>query len=301
MRIINIILILILSHCFLPLLSQELNANVTVVSPQVQSTDKHIYDNMREVISEFLRNTVWTTDKYQTNERIECNFYITIKEQTSTSKFTASLQVQSVRPIYNTSYNSPLLNIKDEDFSFDFIEFQKVEFVEGSFTSNLASVLAYYVYIILGLDYDSYSKFGGTEYFKKAMNIVNAAQGKSEYSGWDAFNTKKTNRYWFVYQMLDDLFLPIRECNYVYHRIGLDNMHNDKENARTKILESLEKFKKIQRDEPDAYLTTIFFQTKRDEIINVFSEALSAEKDQIIQLAKEIDGAKSSEYSDKLK
>ena len=280
--------------------AQELNVNVNVISPQVQSTDKHVYDNMRDGINEFLRNTVWTEDKYLPNERIECNFYITVSERISTDRFKATLQVQSVRPVYNTSYNSPLLNFQDNDFIFEYVEYEKIEFVEGSFTSNLASVLGFYVYFVLGLDYDSYSKFGGTPFFKQAQNIVNQAQGK-DYPGWDNFSTKKNNRYWLVDQMMDNVHKPIRELMYTYHRLGLDKMSTEIESGRNEITESLLKLKKVYRDEPSSFLLTVFFTTKRAEIINIFSEATTSEKEQIIDLAKEIDTAKSSDYSDKLK
>ncbi|NLJ07148.1 MAG: DUF4835 family protein [Sphingobacteriales bacterium] len=280
--------------------AQELNANVTVVSSQIQSTDKHIFDNMREGINEFLRNTTWTTYKFQPVEKIECNFYITIDEVLGVDKFKGKLQIQSVRPIYNSSYNSPLINIQDQDFTFEYIEFQKIEFLEGSFSSNLASVLAYYVYIILGLDFDSYSRYGGNDYFKKAQQIVNSAQGKA-YSGWEAFTTKKSNRYWLVNQLLDNTYSPIRDAYYDYHRLGLDKMTTEPEAARNKIFECLDKLKKIHREEPNSFVLQIFLQTKRDEIINIFSEATQTEKENLITLMKEIDAAKASDYSEKLK
>jgi len=282
------------------LYAQEINANVTVASQQIQSTDKHIFDNMRDGINEFLRNTTWTTYKFQPIEKIECNFYITINEVVSVDRFKAKINVSSVRTIYNTSYNSPLFNIQDNEFEFEYIEFQKIEFTEGSFSTNLASVLAYYVYMILGFDFDSYSMYGGTEYFKKAQNIVNSAQGKN-YSGWDAFTTKKSNRYWLVNQILDNSYAPIRELYYNYHRLGLDKMTTEPEASRNKITDSLEKLKRVHRDEPNSFIMTIILQTKRDEIINIFSEATSSEKENLISLMKEIDGAKVSEYSDKLK
>jgi len=280
--------------------AQEINANVTVASQQIQSTDKHIFDNMREGINEFLRNTTWTEYKFTPVEKIECNFYITISEVLSVDRFKAKIAVSSVRTIFNSSYNSPIFNYQDADFEFEYIEFQKIEFMEGSFSSNLASVLAYYVYIILGLDFDSYSLYGGTEYFKKAQNIVNAAQGK-QYSGWDAFTTKKSNRYWLVNQLLDNTYSPIREAYYYYHRMGLDKMTTEMEAARNKIMESLEKLKRIHRDEPNSFIMSIFLQTKRDEIINIFSESTTSEKENLILLMKEIDAAKISDYTDKLK
>jgi hypothetical protein len=294
------LVILLLFSASIQLYSQELNVNVNVISPTVQSTDKHVYDNMRDGINEFLRNTVWTEDEFLPNERIECNFYITISDRISTDKFKGKIQIQSVRPIYNTSYNSPMFNFQDDNFVFDYVEHETIEFVEGSFTSNLAAVLSFYVYYIIGLDYDSYSKYGGSAYLKKAQNIVNIAQGK-DYPGWDNFSTKKNNRYWLIDQTLDNIHKPLRDLSYSYHRLGLDKMYVEKESGRSEILDVLEKLKKIHRDEPSSFLMTVFFNTKRVEIQNIFSEATTSEKDAIIELVKEIDAAKSSEYSDKLK
>ncbi|MBL6963273.1 MAG: DUF4835 family protein [Bacteroidetes bacterium] len=282
------------------LFSQELNVNVNVISPRVQSTDKHVYDNMRDGINEFLRTTVWTEDEFQANERIECSFHITISDRISTDRFKGKLQVSSVRPIFNTSINSPLFNFQDDNFVFDYVEYEKIEFVEGSFTSNLAAVLSFYIYYILGLDYDSYSRLGGSEYFKKAQSIVNIAQGK-DYPGWDNFTTKKNNRFWLIDQTLDNIHKPLREINYSYHRLGLDIMYVEKETGRNVILEALEKLKKIYRDEPSSFLLSVYLSTKRSEIINIFTGATTAEKETMIDLAKEIDAAKSSDYSEKLK
>jgi hypothetical protein len=290
----------ILSFFSLQLFSQELNANVNVITPQVQETDKHVYDNMRKSINEFLRNTIWTEDEFLPNERIECNFYITISERTGTDRFKGKIQIQSVRPIYNTSYNSPLFNFNDDNFAFEYVEHQTLEFVEGNFTSNLTAVLAFYVYYILGLDYDSFSKYGGTPYFKKAQAIVNLANG-SEWSGWDNFSTKKNNRYWLIDQKMDAIHKPMREVTYEYHRLGLDKMYVEKEAGRNVIAESLEKLKKVHRDEPSSFLLTVFFETKRSEIINIFTEAQSTEKENLLELVKVIDASQIGKYSDKLK
>jgi hypothetical protein len=232
-------------------------------------------------------------------EKIECNFYITIKEAAGADKFQAQIQVQSVRPIFDASYNSTIFNCLDEEFNFVYVEFSKIEMQEGTFLSNLSSVLAYYIYIMIGLDYDSYSKFGGTEYYKKAQAIANQAQG-TEYKGWEAFSTKKSNRYWLVYQLMDPNFSTMREIIYTYHRLGLDKMSTEPESARNTIIEALLKLKKVYRDEPNSYLLQLFLMAKRDEIIKIFTDATTQEKEQIIELIKEIDGSNIGKYTDKL-
>ncbi|MEA3495811.1 MAG: DUF4835 family protein [Bacteroidota bacterium] len=280
--------------------SQELNCNVTVVSKQIQSTDKHVYDNMREGIMEFMKGQVWTEDKYKPVERIECNYYIKIDDRPQTDKFKGNIQVQSVRPAFGTNYNSTVLNVLDKKITFDYVEFATIDFNEGSFTSNLASILSYYAYIILGLDYDSFSKYGGTPYYQKAQEIVNQAQGKG-YEGWDAFSTEKNNRYWLVNQLLDPRFKPLREAIYIYHRNGLDKMTKEKEASRHAIGESLQLLKKVHRDEPDSYLLRQFLTSKRNEIIKIYSNATATEIDELKSLMKEIDPANYSKYSEKLK
>ncbi len=297
----KVILVVLISVIFISEIhAQELNANVTVHHQQIQETEKRVYDNMRESLMEFLKSRTWTEDKFDPVERIECNFYIKIDERISADKFKGSIQVQSVRPVYNTNYNSPMLNVLDKNFTFNYVEFQSIEFNEGSFTSNLSSVLAFYVYIILGLDYDSFSRLGGTKYFQKALDIANKAQG-TEYAGWDNFSTDKNNRYWLAYQLTSNTFKPIRELYYEYHRLGLDMMTEDPETARHTITNALMKLKKVNRDEPNSFLLRVFLDTKRDEIIKIYSEATSTEKEEILDLMKEIDGGNYSKYSDKLK
>ncbi len=280
--------------------SQELNCNVTIHHQQIQATEKRVYDNMREGVMEFMKNKTWTEDKFEPFEKIECNYYIKIDDRKSADRFSGSVQVQAVRPIYGTNYNSPMINLLDESFVFDYVEFQTIDFSEGAFTSNLSSVLAFYAYIILGLDYDSYSKYGGTTYFQKALEIANKAQG-TEFTGWDNFSTDKDNRYWLAYQLTYTTYKPLREALYMYHRLGLDKMTDDPETSRHTITEALMKLKKVYRDDPNSFLLKQFLSAKRDEIIKIYTEATSTEIDEILQLMKEIDGANYGKYSDKLK
>ena len=294
---------LLLFACFASLnvlLGQELNCNVTVVTDQLTTTDKRIYDNMREEITDFMRTTKWTENEFLPFEKIECNLYITISERMSTDKFKATMQVQSVRPVFETSYNSTLFNFLDKDFVFEYIEFQPIEYTPGSFTTNLSSVLSFYAYMIIGLDFDTYSKNGGTKYLQKAQDIVNQAQGK-DYQGWESSSLKKNNRYWLSTQYLSASFQPLRLCMYNYHRLGLDNMSKKKEASRKVISEALLLLKDVNHDEQNSFWLQLFFTAKRDELIKIYSDAAPAEISDLKTLVNELDASNSSKYSDKLK
>jgi hypothetical protein len=280
--------------------AQELNCNVTVVTDQVSSTDKRIYDNMKEAISDFMRTTKWTEEEFLPVEKIECNLYITISERVSTDKFKATIQIQSVRPVFETSYNSTIFNFLDKDFNFEYIEFQPIEYTPNTFVTNLSSVLSFYAYMIIGLDFDTYSKSGGTKYLQKAQDIVNQAQGK-DYKGWETSSLKKNNRYWLITQYLSSAFQPLRTCMYNYHRLGLDKMSKAKESSRKVIWESLLLLKDVNREEQNSFCLQLFFTAKRDEIIKIYSEATPTEIADLKTLVSELDASNSSKYTDKLK
>ena len=282
------------------LLAQELNCNVTVVSDQVSTTNKRVYDNMREEITDFMRTTKWTDEEFLPFEKIECNLYINIVDPVSIDKFKATIQVQSVRPIFESSYNSTLFNFLDKDFTFEYVEFQPIEYRAGSFTTNLTSVLAFYAYTIIGLDFDSYSKLGGTKYFQKAQDIVNQATGK-DYPGWESNSTKKNNRYWLITQYLSSTFQPLRTCIYNYHRLGMDKMSKTKEAGRKVVSDALVLLKDVNRVEQNSFWLQLFFTAKREEIIKIYSEATPAEISDLKTLVNEIDASNSSKYTDKLK
>ena len=219
---------------------------------------------------------------------------VNITNRVSTDEFEATIQIQSRRPVYSTSYYSPLLNYRDNNFTFRYVEFQTLEFNESQFLSNLTSVFAYYAYIVLGFDYDTYSPMGGTPYFLKAQSIVNNAQSVPD-KGWKAFEGTQ-NRYWLAEEMLSPQFTPLRECMYDYHRKGFDVMSEKLAPARTEILDALKKLRKVNQDKPLSFSLAVFFLAKADEIINIFSQANPDEKAQIINLLAEIDPANSNKY-----
>lgn len=274
--------------------SQELNCVATVATPQIQSSDKKIYETMQAAIYEFMNSKKWTSYTYATEEKIECTILITISNR-SADVFTATIQVQSRRPIYKSSYNSVMLNLIDKDFQFNYIEYQPLDFNENSFTSNLTSVLAYYAYIIIGFDFDSYSLNGGTPFFDKAQTIVNNAQNSSE-SGWKSFENQK-NRYWLIENIFNTNYSGIRECIYNYHRKGLDLMTENNASARTAITSGLEKLYTVHKNKPGSYLMQIFFNSKDDEIVNIYSSASTVEKTKVAAICKEIDPTSSSKYN----
>jgi hypothetical protein len=274
--------------------AQELNCTVSVISPQVQNTEKRIFETLQNDIRQFLNSTSWTNDSYKLEERIACSILITVTERISSDKFKASIQVQVSRPIFNTSYSSVLMNVNDQDFTFNYVESQQLQFQENQHISNLTSVLAYYAYMIIGMDYDSFSEKGGEPYFQKAFQIVNNAQNEAE-RGWKSADGSK-NRYWLVENLLNARFDNFRKVLYRYHRLGLDVMQADIESGRRTIFESLPDLKKIRQSEPNSYLLQSFFTAKADEFVNIFSQGLPDTKNKASQLLMEMDPSNSNKY-----
>lgn len=273
--------------------AQELNCKVQVLSQQVQGTDKRAFESMQTAIYEFMNNKKWTSESYKNNERIDCSILINITERTG-DDFKGTLQIQSRRPVYKSSYNSVLLNYNDNDISFKYLENQPLEFNDNSYLSELTSILGYYAYLIIGLDYDSFALNGGTPYLQKALAVDNNAQNSSG-KGWKAFDGDK-NRYWLINNMLDASFIPLRECMYTYHRKGLDIMSDNKEAGRAVIMESIESLKKVHQIKPLSFSVQVFFNAKADEIINIFSGAFPDEKSKILNTLNEIDPTNSNKY-----
>jgi hypothetical protein len=274
--------------------AQELFCNVQVNASQIQTSDRKVFQTLQTAIYEFVNNTKWTDASVKNEERIECTFLINIKEKVSNDEYKASIQIQSTRPIYGTSYKSTMLNYLDNNFRFRYLEYQSLEFNENTNLSNLTSVLAYYVYIVLGLDFDTFSEYGGAPYYIKAQNIVNNAQNAREI-GWKAFESDK-NRYWLVHDLLDTRYEEIHNCYYRYHRVGMDMLSEKTEDGRYDITEALEELRGVYRDNPSAFILKIFFDAKADEIIKIYSEAFPNEQARIVKLLTEIDPANSTKY-----
>lgn len=274
--------------------AQELNCNLQVNSSQIMGSDKSIFDVMQKNLSEFVNNKKWTNHNYQIQEKIECTMLINITERVSANSFKATIQIQSRRPIYNSSYSSTLINHIDKDFEFNFNEFEQLEYSENIFTSNLTSVISFYVYMILAMDYESFSKEGGSPYLIKAQTIVTNAQNAGG-AGWKAFEDTK-NRYWLVENLLKPNYDPFRETMYNYHRLGFDIMSSDVNKGRGVILASLKNLESIFKYDMNSYQLQFFFNAKADEIVELFKEAPQAEKSEIVPILKKINPANSNTY-----
>lgn len=290
----RILTLLVLSIAFKAALSQELNCQVQVLSSQIAGTDKRVFDAMQTAIYEFMNTRKWTNEIFKSEERIDCSILINITEKLGPDEFKGTLQIQARRPVFKTSYNTALLNFNDNDLVFKYLENQPLEFQENTYTSNLTSILGFYAYLVIGLDYDSFSLNGGTPYLQKALGVVNNAQN-SGYAGWKAFDSDK-NRYWLINNMLDATFVSIREAMYNYHRKGLDVMADNKESGRAVILESLQNLKKVHQVKPLSFSLQVFFISKADEIVNIFCGAFSDEKAKVVTLLNEIDPTNSNKY-----
>ncbi len=276
-------------------ISQELNCQVSVVSPQIQgTTEKQIFDQLQKAIFEFMNNTKWTKDNFTTSERIDCSILVNVVQKLSADDYRATIQIQSRRPIFKSSYFSPTVNYIDENFIFKFQQFQQLDFNLNTYSNNITSTLAYYAYIIIANDYDTYSNLGGTEYFQKAQTIVANAQS-SESTGWKSFESNK-NRYWIVENALQPVFQPIRECMYKYHRLGLDIMNEKSDDGRKEILKSTELLLKVYKDRPASFIMELFFNAKSDELVNIFSKGFPDEKAKIVETLTTVDPANSTKY-----
>lgn len=284
----------------IPLLSfqQELRCNIQINSQKIQGTNRQVFQTLQTAAYEFMNNTSWTNHLYGQDERIECNMMITINEQIGSDEFRGSIQIQSRRPIFGTSYNTTMLNIVDNNMNFRYVEFDQLVFSDSRYTSNLTSVLAYYAYIILGFDYDSYSYLGGTEYFQRAETIVNNAQNAIE-RGWKAYEGNRKNRYWLAENLLNSKYRPLREVYYKYHRVGLDRMSDKLVEGRTEIAETLISIQRVYREKPDPhmYYLQVFFDAKSEELVNIFSESFPAEKTRVLNILTEVDSPNSSKYN----
>jgi len=289
-------ILLVFSFMFLTMLTQaqELNCQVSINSQQVQVSDKTKFQTLQKAIYEFMNSRQWTNRKFEIQERIECSIYITFNKSTSGDYYSGDIQVQSSRPVYRSSYNSVMLNIRDNDFDFTWVEHDPLDFQINSFTNNLTSVLAYYAYIIIGTDFDSFSLYGGTPYFNDAQTIVNNAQSARE-SGWKSFESQK-NRYWYVENLLNSSYSSFREFVYQYHRKGLDLMYDNTAKARVSILRSLKLLQKVHRNRPGLYIMNTFVDAKRKEFIGIFSEGQPNERSEAKAILSEIDPSHSGDY-----
>ena len=276
--------------------AQELNCSVSINTPKIQGTERRIYETLQNAIREFMNNRKWSNYNFREGERIECTILITINDRIGTDEFRGTMNVVVRRPVLNAAYNTVLLNALDKNIQFRYVEYQPLDYNDGTFTSNLTSLMAYYSYTIMGFYFDSFSPSGGTPFFQKAQEIVNSAQNASEI-GWKAYESEK-NRWWLTNNYMNSANSGLRDFAYRYHRLGLDQMYEKVDQARTVISQGIEVLQGIYNAKPGLYALQLIFDAKRDEIINIFSDQRVApmEKSNAVNILKEIDPGSSSKY-----
>jgi len=274
--------------------AQDLNARVQVVSPKIQTTNKHAFQTLETAMKDFLNGRKWCADQILPQERIDCAFVLNITTWDGSSNFTGELQVQSSRPVFNSSYSSTLLNILDKDIDFTYTEGQPIDYTDQNFQSNLSSIMAFYAYIIVGMDYDTFSKFGGTPYFASAQNVVTNAASAS-YKGWKAFDGT-TNRYWLAENLSNQLYQPLRGFMYDYHRNGLDVMADNTGKGRKVIADLIPSLSQVDRQRLGAMFPLVFFTAKSDEFISIFSKADPQQRVAVMNVLNQADPANGLKY-----
>jgi len=284
--------------------SQEIQSRITVVSNKISTvTDKKVFQTLQTVLTNFVNNRKWTNDAFQQNEKINCNFLINLEKEVGDHVYEASLTVQAARPVYNTTYESPLINFQDDKFAFRYQEFQPIEFnenrIQGSdpVAANLTAVLAYYVYIILGMDYDSYSLRGGDPYFQKAWNIVNNAPEGGAIKGWKQFDGSR-NRYFLAENINNSRYALMHDAIYAYYRNGLDAFYGNEDEGRSGILNCLNFLNTLNTESPNSMVLQFFFQGKSNEMIKIFSKANPDIKKRASDLLVKLDITNASAYKD---
>jgi len=275
--------------------AQELNCIVTINSTQITTSDRGIFRDMKTAIEQFLNGRKWTNEGYKPHEKIACNMLITITKMPAIGSFSATVQIQAARPVYNTNYNSLTFNFADRDWEFEYIESLPLEYNDNTYTSNLTSMLAVYAYLILGIDADTFSELGGTPYFQRALTVVNNAQ-QSNRPGWQSIGGSNRSRYWIVENYNNPQMVELRKSAYSYHRLALDTFDQDPDKSRKIILDGLKDVKKIRDINPNAILLVSFLDAKGKEIANIFSSGSIQLRREAYDIVTTIDPSNSATY-----
>lgn len=286
--------------------AQDLQANVAIVANRLPSTVDHkIFQTLQSALYNFINNRKWANEAFQNNEKIVCNFLINISTAGDNNTFKATLTVQAGRPVYNSSYQSPLINFQDENFSFRYVEYQPLDFnenrVQGSepYSANLTAEIAYYIYVILGLDFDSFALRGGDPYFQKALNIVNNAPDSRDISGWKAFDGIR-NRYWLIENLTNSKYALIHDAYYSYYRSGLDQLYERESDGRTAVLNALNMLNTVNTETPNTMILQFFFQSRSNEVSKVFVKSPPDEKARALDLLTKLDIPNITKYKQDL-
>lgn len=284
--------------------AQELQARFSVLASKVSTTtDRKVFQTLQTGLTNFLNNRRWTNDVFQPNEKIQCSFLLTIEQDLGNNVYKGKLTVQAARPIYNSSYDSPIVNFLDDNIVFKYIEFQPIEFnenrVQGNdpLVANITAVLAYYVNIIIGLDYDSFSPRGGDTYFQKAWNIVNNAPESRDVTGWKSFESLR-NRYWLAENLNSSRFALVHDALYAYYRSGMDIFYENEEAGRSGILNCLNYLNTINSENPNSMVLQFFFQGKSNELVKVFSKATPEVKQRARDILTRLDITNTQAYKE---
>ena len=278
--------------------AQEINCTVTVNSDQIEGSNKQIFETLKRSSEEYMNQNRWTNMTYAIPEKIECSMLIIVKKMEN-NMFTCEMTLQSRRPVYGTTYTTPLLNFKDQAFNFTYQEFDRIEYQQNQFTTNLTAMLAYYCYLIIGHDQDSFQRLGGTPFFQQCEEIVNTCQSASmdntEQRGWLAFESNRS-RYALINNLLDEAFKKYRNYYYEYHRLGLDEMSSNVTNGRARIAEGLPVLKEAYRARPATYVINTFLDAKAEELVDIFSQGTEKEKQDVYTILTDIDPTRVNTY-----
>lgn len=278
--------------------AQELKCNLQINSEKIQGSNKSVFTTLQTAVTEFVNNRRWTDLTYDENERIECNINIVINSVEG-DMYNAEMVIQSRRPVFNSSYNTTLFNYRDPSIQFEYREFDPLEFTATNLNSNLTAILAYYAYLIIGYDMDSFSRLGGTPYFQVAENIVSQAQS-TDWIGWRAFENDR-NRYALINNIMDEAFKKYREFFYEYHRLGLDEMSQNSTNGRAKISKGISVLRDVYRVRPSTVVISAFMDAKSDELINIFKQGSEEEKNNAFEILTTINPTMTTRYEQILK
>ena len=278
--------------------AQELKCTVTVNSDKIEGSNKQVFETLKTSIEEYMNNNRWTNMSYAEFEKIECSMMILVNKVDG-NLYSCEMTLQSRRPVYGTTYTTPLMNFRDKNFNFTYQEFDRIEWQQNQFTTNLTAMLAYYCDLIIGHDQDSFQRLGGTPFFQQCEEIVNTCQSASmegvEQSGWRAFDSNR-NRYALINNLLDDSFKKYRNFYYEYHRLGLDEMSSNLKNARARIAEGMPTLKEAYRSRPATYVINTFLDAKADELVDIFSKGTDKEKKDVYELLMDIDATRQNTY-----
>jgi hypothetical protein len=293
--------------CSTVLKAQELQAKVTVLAQQIGTgVDKSVFTTLQNQLTLFLNNRKWTSDAFQAQEKIHCNFILTLNSVDQDNVYAATLAIQSARPVFNSTYQTALINYQDGNINFKYAQFQQLDFndnrVQGTdpLQANLTAVFAYYAYMILGFDYDSFSPKGGEQFFSKAQNIVNNAPESKGISGWKSFDGSR-NRYWLAENLMNTKYNDIHDIIYSYYRDGLDNMYKDAETARSNILDALSSLQDFNQENPNTMIAQFLVQGKSQEFIGIFKNGDPQSKAQASQILATIDVSNANIYKQQMK